>query len=442
MTETESRAITMPHSRNAEESFLGAAIINCDLVRQVTLEPEDFYIHRNGFVWCAVQEIVRAGGVADYVTICARLDEKKHLAEVGGPAYIMTLIQAGYLAMNPAAYAEIIQTRARRRKIIYAAQTLAAKAFDLDADIAAGVGDALDVLAKTVISQKGATHISGYISSVYDEVDAASRNPQDIFGIPTGFSEIDNITFGLQRGEKFVLSGPPGVGKSVLAAQILINAATKGHPGALYELEMSGKQVVRRALAAHTKDKYPNDKSINITTQKMRQGRLTESEIPHFTHAVEAMEALPIYISDASEITTTEIRADLMRLIEYHGVEVCMIDYEGLLGDAPEQRDENVRSKIISKRVHDIAKDLNIAVLAIGDMTKEGIKGQVKGQGAVAGTARALHDADQIVVISKLDENGTTVRLTWEKMREGAADRFVDLVRVPGFPMFAQTRRV
>lgn len=434
--ETAPQLLSIPHSRAAEESLLGSLLIDPEHLRRMTLEPEDFYIIRNRWIYQTMQDLNRQGQPVDYITVCTHLDEQKRLGEIGGPAYIMGLINASASSLNAQAYAEIIKERARRRRIILAAQKLTQVSFDLDSDIGAGVAEAMDVLAKTIITQKGAVHIQNFVSAIYDEVDAATRNPRDIFGISTGFIDWDNITFGLQKGEKVLLSGEPGVGKSVLACQVLINAARAGHPGALYELEMSGKQVVRRALASHCKDRY----NANITTQKMRQGRLTEEEIPIFTHAIEVMSQLPIYMSDASELTTTELRADLLRLKEYFGVELVVVDYEGLLGDAPDQ-DDNARSKIISKRMHDIAKDLDIAMIAIGDMTKEGIKQQVKGQGAVAGTARSLHDADQIIIIRKND-NPNSVRLTWEKMREGEGDRFLDLTRIQGFPMFQNSARV
>jgi replicative DNA helicase len=428
----------MPHSRGAEEAFLGSLVIDPELIRRTTVEAGDFYIERNGMIFTAIRELPRMCQPVDYVSICVYLDEHKQLGEVGGPAYITSLINASPSSVNIDGYAETIKARSMRRKIILAAQRLTGAAFALDKSIDTAVSEAMESLSRTVVTNKGAQPISSFVSAVYDEVSAALQNPMDIYGIPSGIADIDRITYGWQKGEKVLLSGEPGVGKSVLAAQFLIAAARQNRAGVLYELEMSGRQVVRRALAAQTKAATPDHA---VTTQKMRQGKLTDAEMPPFIHAVEIMSSLPIYISDASEMTTVEMRADLMKLKDLYDVEMVVIDYEGLLGDEPDQKDENVRSKIISKRVHDIAKDLNLAVIAIGDMTKEGIKQQVKGQGAVAGTARSLHDADQIIILRKTEQDNL-VRATWEKMREGDSDRFVDLVRVPGFPMFSDVRRV
>ena len=427
--------LTVPHSRAAEEGLLGSLLIDPEALSKIALDPEDFYIIRNRWIYQAMIDLMRQGQPVDYITICTYLDSQKRLKEIGGPAYVMSLVTATPSSLNLQGYAEIVSARAKRRRIIAAANKLATVGYDMDSDLGAGIAEAMDALARSVISAKGAMHIKNYVSQIYDEVKDAIADPQEVYGISTGFADWDRITYGLQKGEKVLLSGEPGVGKSVLAAQVLIHAALCGHPGVLYELEMSGRQVVRRALAAHSKAAY----GANITTQKMRQGKLTDEEIPIFTRAVEAMGNLPVYISDASELTTAELRADVLKLKEDHGIELVMIDYEGLLGDAPD-KDENVRSKLISKRTHDIAKDLDVAMIAIGDMTKEGIKQTVRGQGAVAGTARSLHDADQIIIIRKGDDENM-VRMTWEKMREGEGDRFIDLYRVQGFPMFGEVKR-
>lgn len=421
---------TIPYSPAAEEGLLGSLLIDPDSLHRLALDPDDLYIERNRMVYQAMLDLDRDHQPVDYLTVCTRMDERKQLSDIGGAARVISLINATPTSLNAEGYAEIIRERARRRRVIETAQRLAAGAYDLASDLSGGISEAMDALAKSVVKSKGAIHIQSFVSAVYDEVSAALDNPSQIYGIPTGFIDVDRITYGLQRGEKLLLSGEPGVGKSVLAAQILINAAKCGHPGALYELEMSGLQVVRRAIAAHAKHEH----GAGITTQRMRQGQLTDEEIPIFTAAVEAMSSLPIYISDASEMTTVEMRADIIRLKEQMGLEMVVVDYEGLLSDMP-NADDTTRSKVISKRTHDIAKDLHVAMIAIGDMTKEGIKQQVRGQGAVAGAARSLHDADQIVIVRK-GEQPNIVRLTWEKMREGESDRFCDLVRVTGYPMF------
>lgn len=425
---------TIPHSREAEEAVLGAVLIDESIMQKLVLEPEDFYIRRNGMIFQAMRIMAKNNKCVDFVTLCAQLENMRLLNEVGGAAYIMGLINKTPSSLNAEGYADVIVERAKRRSVIYAAQKLAQSAYNLNTDFQGFISTAMDELAHSIVLSKGAVHISHFTSLAYDEADAAmtryAENPNDVFGIPTGFADWDKITCGFQKGEVVLLAGEPGSGKSVLAVQTLANAARAGHPGALYELEMGGLQVMRRLLSAKAK----------IPTMSIRKGSMTEEELPVFLAAIDEMSNLPIYISDSSNLTTTEIRADLMRLKEFFGVELVVIDYIGLLKDAPDKK-EVERQTLISGRVHDIAKDLDLAVIGISSMTKDGIKGETKGQGAVAGTATSLHDADQIIIIHK-ENTPNIVSLRWEKMREGENGRIIKLVKTPGYPMFGNMARI
>lgn len=418
-------AVIWPHSPANEEAFLGSALLDPEALREINLSPDDFYIRRNQWIYEAILDLVRNGQDVDTITVCSALDKQGRLNEIGGHFRVLELLNKTASSMHIESYAETIRDKARRRRVLKITQKLTGAAFADDAKLDAAISEALDSLSRAVVKDKGALHISHFLGSVWDEVQAAIENPSELFGITTGIPDWDAITGGLQKGEVVKLSGEPGLGKSLLAMQILCSAAEAGHPCALYELEMSGKQVTRRSVSSYSR----------ITTAAMRSGKITEAQMGAFDLAIAKLEKLPVYISDNSVLTTMDIRADLQRLKDNYGVVAAVIDYEALLEDDPD-KDDNARSKIISKRVHDIAKDLDIAIISIMDMTKEGIRTKAGGQAAMAGTARSLHDADQIVIMRKVETEENVVRLTWEKMREGGADRFLDLVKIPGFPTF------
>lgn len=415
-----------PHSPTNEEAFLGAAIIDPEALREINLPPEDFYIQRNQLVYEAILELRRSGQAVDYITICSRLDTQGRLAEIGGPARLMELINRTASSLNIDSYADVIRDKARRRRVLRISQKLTGASFAEGGKLEAAISEALEGLSRAVVKDKGALHISHYISQVWDEVVQAKENPVDISGITTGLDDWDRLTSGLQRGEVVKLSGEPGLGKSLLAVQILCSAAAAGYPGALYELEMSGNQVVRRRLSSESR----------IMTHLMRSGHITDDDLSRFDTAISVMEKLPIYISDSSSLTTMDIRADLQRLKDSCDIALAVIDYEALLEDDPD-KDPNTRSTTISKRVHDIAKDLDIALISIMSMTKEGIKTKGGGgQAAMAGTASSLHDADQIVIMRRDEHDENIVNLIWEKNREGGTGQGVRLVKIPGFPTF------
>lgn len=228
-----------------------------------------------------------------------------------------------------------------------------------------------------------------------------------------------------------MLSGEPGVGKSLLAMQLVMGAATgingePGVPGAIYQLEMSDIAVVRRAVSARAK----------VRTRLIRSGKMTEEDFASVLGAIEYLEQLPVYVSDHSNMTSLDIRADLARLKQY-GIRWCLIDYMPLLKDEPSLRDIE-RTALLSDRLHDIAKDLSISMLVISDMTKAGISGEVRGQAALAGNRRVSYNADQIVLLTKTQQDNIYL-LKWEKFRDDdSGSAAIKLTRVPGFPVFAE----
>jgi replicative DNA helicase len=211
-----------------------------------------------------------------------------------------------------------------------------------------------------------------------------------------------------------------------LACQILAYAAGTGHPGALYEFEMGAAQVVRRLVSSESK----------ITTYKMQSGYMADEDWPRLTDAIEKLTDYPIYLTSES-MDTVELRADLHRAKDLYGVEVVVIDYEALLLDDDGKDDTEIGNNK-SSRVHQIAKDLNLAMIVIDDMTKEGIKGQVKGKAGLAGGARKLHNADEIVLITQSEDKDkpNLFLATWDKNREGAKGLCAPLVRAPEFPFY------
>lgn len=416
----------MPHSPNAEDAIIGAILIDPDTRKEIAIDPQDFYFDRSRWIFAAFDSIQARGIQPDVVTLCAELDSRQQLAEIGGLPFLLGIISNTMFGSNVNGYASIIKDRAARRRAIRLASELATAAYDMDSDLTAHISKLMDALGKSIVSNRGASHISQIAAQFYDELETACANPQDIYGIPTGFPDWDKISAGLQRGEVVKLSGEPGVGKSLLALQVIINAARAGYPGVIYSPEMSAMATFRRGMAMAS----------HVNPHAFKSGRVKENEWPAIMEAFEQLSALPIFISDASQISTMDMRVDLNRLKDSAGVQTVLIDYEALLEDGQGQLDETARSMLISGRVHGIIKDLKLACISVGDMVKNGMNGTAKGQTALAGSARMLHDADQILIMRADEANKQRVTVTWEKNREGINNRYFELQRAQGFPAF------
>ena len=414
-----------------EEALLGAIMVEPEVLQEFNLEPEEFFVEKNRFVWLVIRELRQAGHSIDPVTRCSSLDRAGRLETVGGPARITALVNACPSSLHAASYAACIHDDYMRRAALQIANRIANNAHDRDKKLSDFIPEMIDQLSRLAMTTQGAVHWKQFLSLVYDEVEKASANPQDTYGIPTGIYKFDAITGGLIRGEEMKLSGEPGIGKSMLAMQMVVHAAARAHPGACYHLEMKGQAVARRVLSAIS----------GVSVRAMRTGKL-EDGWAKFSHAIDQAEALPIYMSDNSAWTTAGLRVDLERLIGLYGIEWVLIDYEALLQDDPDKED-NQRSKAISNRLHDIIKDLNLAGLVIGDMHKAGMQNANMGQSSLAGSGRVIYNADAIWILKAVKDNPALVRLVSEKLREGEASgsKVVELQRAEGIPAFRNPTR-
>jgi replicative DNA helicase len=429
MTEFTMPDIMPPCSPEVEESLIGAVLIDPECMRDIDLDPDEFYIDRNRWIYSTCQELRSTGANIDILTVSERLKELNRLGEVGGNARLTKIIENCPTSQHARDYAAIIRDDARRRTALAISSQIAVRAYDKSTSFNDFIPDGIDRLSRLSLAEQSAVHWNHYLSLLYDEIEAAYKNPKETFGIPTGIYDYDAITGGLIRGEEVKLSGEPGVGKSILAMQMVIHAASKGHPGACYHLEMRGASIARRAISAWS----------GVTTRIMRTGKLSAEDWEKVTSAIETCGTLPIYMSDSPAWNTASLRVDIERQIALHRIEWVLIDYEGLLTDDPD-RGEIERSKIISSRLHGIIKDLNLAGLVINDMNKEGIKKGDGGQASLAGSARSLHDADSIWILKQDKEMPNVVKLISEKLREGdtGKSRVLELYKStnPALPEF------
>jgi replicative DNA helicase len=420
----------VPHSREAEEAVIGGILINPECLREIDLTPDEFYNHSNQWIFETCQELYSRGKAVDYLTVTERLDERGQLSECGGPARLTGMIQSCPSSMHVPTYAEKVRNLARRRQVLAICNQLARSAYDFETDVNQFIPDAIDRLARSVIVSEGAVHISQFMGELYDEIEEASRNPKDIFGITTGCYDYDLITGGIQKGEVVKLIGDPGAGKSLLAFQWACEMA-KQEPGAVYELEMRGLNVVRRRVSAISE----------VRTKALRSGRVKEDEWPKITAAIEEMSNLDIYMSDRSDWTTMALRVDLERLISQYHIGWFILDYEGLLCDEAGD-DDTARSKVVSSRLHAIIKDLNLGAVVIDEMVKAGMNNPNANKSNMAGSGRKVHDADTIILLKNDPSNKNRVFLTWDKFREDDKDQVVTLIKKPGFPCFGNSARL
>ncbi len=364
-TQQASSPMLQPHSREAEEAVVGSVLINPEAFYDVAdfLRPEDFYLHRLRFVWDAFIRLNEQRIPIDLLTVQEDLETHGQLAEIGGPAFLTTLVNNVPTSIHAEAYGHIIEESAVRRRLLEAANQIAKTAYKEDLSLEA----AIDESEKAVfgVSENRASgdleSIRSVISEYYDQVEERSRRSDEILGVPTGFIDLDRLLGGLQPSDLLIIAGRPGQGKTSFLMSLAKNAAQMHKKKvAIFSLEMSKQQLVQRLISQET----------GINSQRMRTGKLEENEWSLFAHAVEVLGNTQIFLDDTPAITPTQLRAKCRRLHMEYELDLVVVDYLQLMQG--ESRNENRVQEVsyISRMLKVLARELNVPVLAAAQLSR------------------------------------------------------------------------
>ena len=354
-----------PQNVEAEEAVLGALLIDPDaIIRMATIiKPDDFYREKHGWIYDAALSLHERREPIDFLTICDELERREQLNEIGGPAFITTLINAVPTSIHAEHYARIVERTATRRRLIDAAGQIAALAYQ-EADDVEEVVDQSEQLLFGVSQRRIARDlvpIKQILSEYYDRIEYLTRHRGEMIGIPTGFADVDKLLGGLQRSDMIILAARPSVGKTSLALSIAHNAAKKfGQRIAFFSLEMSNEQVVQRLISAETA----------IDSQRLRRGEIAEGEWGRFMKATSDLAETYFFVDDTPGISALELRTKARRLHAEVGIDLIVVDYLQLMrGD---WRVENRVHEIsaISRALKGLARELNVPLLALSQLSR------------------------------------------------------------------------
>ena len=356
---------SIPHSREAEEAVVGAVLINPEAYYDVAqfLQADDFYIHRHKWIWEAFTRLHEQRTPIDMLTLSDELDRMGQLAELGGPAYLTALINQVPTSLNAESYGHIVESHSIRRKMINAANQIASLAYNEESQ----VETVMDEAEKAVfnVSERRLKHdlvpISSVLSEYYDRIDDLAKRDDEIFGVPTGFIDLDRLLGGLQPSDLLIIAGRPGQGKSGFLLSVAKNAAlTHKKHVAIFSLEMSNEQVVQRLIAQETA----------IDSQRLRTGKLAEEEWPLFTHSIEVFSDTKIFLDDTPAVTPLQLRTKCRRLHMEYGLDLVIIDYLQLMGGDTRNDNRVQEVSYISRNLKVLARELNVPVLAAAQLSR------------------------------------------------------------------------
>ncbi|MBI4761825.1 MAG: replicative DNA helicase [Chloroflexota bacterium] len=355
----------VPHSREAEEAVVGAVFINPEVYYDIAqfLSADDFYIHRHKWIWEAFNRLHEQRIPIDLLTVADELERRGQLSEIGGTAYLTSLVNQVPSSLNAEAYARIVEGYSIRRKMIHAANQIASVAYNEKTS----VDDLMDEAEKAVfnVSERRLKHdlqpIKDVLSSYYDRIDDLAKRPDEIVGVPTGFIDLDKMLTGLQPSDLLIIAGRPGQGKTGFLLSVAKNAGlTHKKHVAIFSLEMSNEQVVQRLIAQET----------GIDSQRLRTGKLQEHEWPLFTHAIEVFGDTHIYLDDTPAITPLQLRTKCRRLHMEFGLDLVIVDYLQLMGGDVRTDNRVQEVSYISRNLKILARELNVPVLAAAQLSR------------------------------------------------------------------------
>jgi len=356
--------LTPPQNIEAENSVLGAVMLDQDAITKIadTVNAQDFYVGKNRHIFEVMLELYEKREPIDILSLSNRLENKGVLKDVGGSTYLTSLINSVPSAANILHYAKIVREKATLRRLIQTGQKIVEFGYLEEEDLEKLLDKAEQELFS--VSQKYLKQnfipIQNILTEAFDRIDELHKQKGKLRGLPTGFTDLDNVLAGLQNSDLIILAARPSMGKTSLALDIARQAATQTKtPVGIFSLEMSKEQLVDRLLCAEA----------GVDLWKMRTGKVKEDEFPRIGEAMGILAEAPIFLDDSATSNIMEIRTKARRLQMEHKVGLLIIDYLQLMeGRTSDNRVQEVSE--ISRNLKAIARELNIPVLALSQLSR------------------------------------------------------------------------
>ncbi|MEK7626854.1 MAG: replicative DNA helicase [Patescibacteria group bacterium] len=392
-----------PQDLESERSVLGALLLDKNAVIQVadSIAPSDFYETKNQRVYEAVMELFSKGEPIDILTVSHILKEKKELASVGGVEYLTELVSATPTSAHVSHYANIVKEQRVRRDLIQAAFEINERTFDERnfEDLLESVEQKIFSISQRSRPQKF-VQLKDELPAAYERLEKLHQGEKGMLrGVATQFTELDNILSGLQPSDLIILGARPSYGKTSLVLDIARQAATVSKKSvAIFSIEMSREQIIDRLISGQAQ----------IPLWRLRTGRLNdEMEFSLVQQALDELSKSRIFIDDTASPTLLQMRSMARRLQIEHGIDLIIIDYLQLI--QPRTSSDNIVQQVteISRGLKALARELNVPVLAVSQLSRDVEKREVKipRLSDLRESGSLEQDADVVLLIYRKDRD-------------------------------------
>ena len=392
-----------PHSNEAEESVLGALLLDRDAVIAVAqfLKSEDFYDERHREIYECAIVLFEERVPIDVLTVSERLKKRKTLKQIGGASYLADLANKVPTAAHVEHYGKIVKDAAIKRALMASASRI----LELSLDEGLASEELMDKAESEIFAltqrhlAQTFTAIRDALAESFDRLDELHKQEEGLRGVPSGFKDIDDTLAGMQRSNLLILAARPGVGKTSLALNIAQNLAVKyKRPVGFFSLEMSKEELVDRLLVAQA----------DIDAWRLKTGKLTEDDFTKLSNAMGELAEAPLYIDDTPALSILEMRTKARRLQVEVGIDLLVVDYLQLARSRQlENRVQEVSE--ISQGLKNLARELKIPILAISQLSRAvEQRGTRKPQLADLRESGSIEqDSDVVMFLWREDEDNT-----------------------------------
>lgn len=357
---------TLPHNIDAEKSVLAACMLNPEAVDDIAtkLRPENFFRPAHQRIFEGMLELNTRHIPIDQISLAERLAAEGQLEAVGGKPYLVELANNTLALTNWKSHTEIVKRTSVLRDLVYASTNINALAYDAPDDTNEVIEEAEKMLFNVTQKRVSSSfqNITDLLTQAFDEIDDLVNNQNHMAGVPTGFTDVDKLFWGLRGGDLLILAARPGVGKTSFALNLATNAAKSGAAVALFSLEMGANQLVQRILCAEAR----------VNLGQLRQGKLSEGDWSAIMNAAATLSGLELYIDDTPGLSLLEMRAKARRQLRDKEKGLIIVDYLQLMQPPSNRRDGNRAVEVaeISRGLKVLAKELNMPLLALSQLSR------------------------------------------------------------------------
>ncbi len=408
---------TPPQDNAAEQSVLGAMLLSKDSIADVTevLRGADFYRPVHEVIFDSVIDLYGRGEPADPVTVANELQRRGELARIGGAPYLHTLSANVPIAANAGYYAEIVREKAVLRRLVDAGTRIVQMGY-------AGQGQVDDVVDQAQaevyqVTERRASEdyapLSDILDGVLDEIEAIGNRDAGLYGVPTGFADLDDLTNGLHKGQMVIVAARPAVGKSTLALDLCRAASIHNNmTSCFFSLEMSRSEITMRLLSAESK----------VPLNALRNGNMRDEDWTKLARKMSEISSSPLFIDDSPNMTMMEIRAKARRLKQRHDLRLIVIDYMQLMTSGRKVESRQVEVSEFSRQIKLLAKELEVPIIALSQLNrgpeqrgdKRPMMSDLRESGCLTADTRLMRaDTNAEITLGELMESGAEDIPVW-----------------------------